>query len=253
MSLLDNEVLPGGASRQEQWRPSLGLCSVLTGVMSVLQEPNPSSPANMTAARLFTKLLRLYNYISPNVNPIRSKIVCVKLRSLNIDKKKSLLYCRDFTKYVDKNLALEKWRIDRKLADKPLTSTLAELKLSPTATLTLEPNGKIDSKEPEVHADQCEEDTVVPHLPAEPPKLITIRFRTPTGVLQRRFPASIELSDILLFFGAQGYRPGEHRLLADYPRRNLSDLPQTTTVQDLKLSGMTTLTLEPSVENDDSD
>ena len=46
---------------QDKWSPIHNVCSILTSVQSLLTDPNPASPANPDAARLFTQSLTEYN------------------------------------------------------------------------------------------------------------------------------------------------------------------------------------------------
>ena len=59
-SLLDTEVLPGGASREEMWRPIIGVPTLITGIVSVLDKPNTVSPANVSASDLYLRCIHLY-------------------------------------------------------------------------------------------------------------------------------------------------------------------------------------------------
>ena len=52
-SLLDEEVLPGGASREEQWRAGCGAVLLVEGLLLVPAHPNLESPASIFAARSY--------------------------------------------------------------------------------------------------------------------------------------------------------------------------------------------------------
>ncbi len=47
-------------SADERWRPILGVESVLVSVISMLGEPNPDSPANVDAAKMFREDPKAY-------------------------------------------------------------------------------------------------------------------------------------------------------------------------------------------------
>jgi ubiquitin-conjugating enzyme E2 A len=46
---------------QNQWSPNYDVCAILQSIQSLLCDPNPNSPANSEAARLFTENRREYN------------------------------------------------------------------------------------------------------------------------------------------------------------------------------------------------
>lgn len=46
---------------QNQWSPIYDVAAILTSVQSLLCDPNPNSPANSEAARLFSENKREYN------------------------------------------------------------------------------------------------------------------------------------------------------------------------------------------------
>jgi ubiquitin-conjugating enzyme E2 A len=46
---------------QNQWSPIYDVSAVLTSIQSLLCDPNPNSPANSEAARLFSECKREYN------------------------------------------------------------------------------------------------------------------------------------------------------------------------------------------------
>lgn len=86
-------------------------------------------------------------------------------------------------------------------------------------------------------------------LPAEPAAdcgktLANIRFRTPSSNLARRFLGSSPLSVLLLYLRSEGFRPEEYKVLSSFPRRDLTKLDHTSTLEALKLCPQETLTLE---------
>lgn len=46
---------------QNQWSPIYDISAILTSIQSLLCDPNPNSPANSEAARLFQENRREYN------------------------------------------------------------------------------------------------------------------------------------------------------------------------------------------------
>ena len=46
---------------QNQWSPIYDIAAILTSIQSLLCDPNPNSPANSEAARLFQENKREYN------------------------------------------------------------------------------------------------------------------------------------------------------------------------------------------------
>ena len=61
-SILDEggKSLPGSGPALIKWRPSLSLINVLTAVKYLLVEPNPNSPANLDASKMFLRLADPY-------------------------------------------------------------------------------------------------------------------------------------------------------------------------------------------------
>lgn len=45
---------------QRNWSPTYDVCAILTSIRSLLNDPNPNSPANNEAAKLFLENRRLY-------------------------------------------------------------------------------------------------------------------------------------------------------------------------------------------------
>ena len=45
---------------QNQWSPIYDVSAILTSIQSLLTDPNPNSPANSEAARLYTENRKLY-------------------------------------------------------------------------------------------------------------------------------------------------------------------------------------------------
>ena len=46
---------------QNKWSPIYDVCAILTSIQSLLSDPNPNSPANAEAARLFVEDKREYS------------------------------------------------------------------------------------------------------------------------------------------------------------------------------------------------
>jgi ubiquitin-conjugating enzyme E2 A len=46
---------------QNQWSPIYDISAILTSIQSLLADPNPNSPANAEAAKLFNENRREYN------------------------------------------------------------------------------------------------------------------------------------------------------------------------------------------------
>jgi len=94
-------------------------------------------------------------------------------------------------------------------------------------------------------------------LPGEPPAdcgkvLANIRFRTPSSTLARRFLGSNPLSVLFLYLRSEGFRPEDYKVLSAWPRRDLTKLDPTATLEALKLCPQETLTLE-AINHGDSD
>uniref|UniRef100_UPI00358E441F FAS-associated factor 1 n=1 Tax=Myxine glutinosa TaxID=7769 RepID=UPI00358E441F len=87
-------------------------------------------------------------------------------------------------------------------------------------------------------------------LPDEPPDtqshvVAKVRIRTPSGnFLERRFLAAQPLSFLLDFIASQGFPLHEYKLLSTYPRRDVSQLDASQSLQDLGLGPQETLFLE---------
>ena len=52
---------------QNQWSPIYDVSAILTSIQSLLCDPNPNSPANSEAARLYSECKREYNKKVPVV------------------------------------------------------------------------------------------------------------------------------------------------------------------------------------------
>uniref|UniRef100_A0A8C4Q750 Fas (TNFRSF6) associated factor 1 n=1 Tax=Eptatretus burgeri TaxID=7764 RepID=A0A8C4Q750_EPTBU len=92
--------------------------------------------------------------------------------------------------------------------------------------------------------------SLVLSLPDEPPDthseaMAKVRIRTPSGnFLERRFLAAQPLSLLLDFIASQGFPLHEYKLLSTYPRRDVSQLDASLSLQDLGLCPQETLFLE---------
>merc|ERR1719369_688929 len=75
--------------------------------------------------------------------------------------------------------------------------------------------------------------------------MANIRFRTPDGqTLARRFLATDRLSVLLDYLTSLGYRSREYKVLSSWPRRDLTQIDNTSTLNNLKMCPQETLTLE---------
>jgi len=111
-----------------------------------------------------------------------------------------------------------------------------------------------EAAEKQAAMEQSEAASTLPPEPAancgEP--LANIRFRTPTSTLARRFLASNQLSTLLLYLRSEGFRPEDYKVLSSFPRRDLTQLDHSATLDQLKLCPQETLTLE-AINHGDSD
>jgi len=75
ISTLDQGVqLPGtGTTQMITWRPSLSLLNILYGVKWLLETPNPSSPANVDASRMFKNDLEKYKERNRELRVVRDE------------------------------------------------------------------------------------------------------------------------------------------------------------------------------------
>ncbi|KFM77559.1 FAS-associated factor 1, partial [Stegodyphus mimosarum] len=72
-----------------------------------------------------------------------------------------------------------------------------------------------------------------------------IRVRLPTGItIGRRFTADTPLSLLLTYIASQGYPAADYKVLASWPRRDLTALEEQKTLEELQLYPKETLTLE---------
>lgn len=87
-------------------------------------------------------------------------------------------------------------------------------------------------------------------LPVEPNEncldpVSQIRIRLPTGeVISRRFLANTSLRVLLDFLTVQGYSHNEYKVLSSWPRKDLTALEGSLTLEQLKLYPQETITLE---------
>uniref|UniRef100_A0A1B0FPV9 UBX domain-containing protein n=1 Tax=Glossina morsitans morsitans TaxID=37546 RepID=A0A1B0FPV9_GLOMM len=86
----------------------------------------------------------------------------------------------------------------------------------------------------------------LPHEPAETEKNISkIRVRKPTGdFLERRFYINNTLEDLLNFVASHGFLIEDYKLISSWPRRDLTSVNATQTLQHLKLYPQETVILE---------
>ncbi|CAN8004083.1 unnamed protein product [Ixodes hexagonus] len=87
---------------------------------------------------------------------------------------------------------------------------------------------------------------LVPEEPDEDVDRVShIRIRLPSGeVLSRRFLASCPLSSLLTFLASRGFPVDEYKVLASWPRRDLSTVETCKTLEQLQLYPKETLTVE---------
>ncbi|KAI8509269.1 pre-rRNA processing and 40S ribosomal subunit assembly [Branchiostoma belcheri] len=87
-------------------------------------------------------------------------------------------------------------------------------------------------------------------LPDEPPEdctepLINLRVRLPDGeMLQRRFLAATTLQVVLNYVHSKGFPSKEYKLLSSWPKRDLTSLNTTQTLQQLGMNPQETLFLQ---------
>nr|XP_022318721.1 FAS-associated factor 1-like [Crassostrea virginica] len=87
-------------------------------------------------------------------------------------------------------------------------------------------------------------------IPDEPPEnseepVARLRFRTPTGDIKlRRFRATEPLKHVLFYLTSEGFHMEDYKILTTFPRRDISQLDESETLQDLKLYPQETLILE---------
>ncbi|XP_066299266.1 FAS-associated factor 1-like isoform X2 [Branchiostoma lanceolatum] len=87
-------------------------------------------------------------------------------------------------------------------------------------------------------------------LPDEPPEdctepLINLRVRLPDGeMLQRRFLAATTLEIVLNYVHSKGFPSKEYKLLSSWPKRDLTSLNTTQTLQQLGMNPQETLFLQ---------
>ncbi|KAF8778097.1 FAS-associated factor 1 like protein [Argiope bruennichi] len=87
-------------------------------------------------------------------------------------------------------------------------------------------------------------------LPPEPPSDSTqpvshIRVRVPNGgTIGRSFTADTPLSLLLMYIASEGYPSEQYKVLASWPRIDLTTTDETKTLEELKLYPKETLTLE---------
>jgi len=102
--------------------------------------------------------------------------------------------------------------------------------------------------------DQAKASSSLPPEPAadcgEP--MANLRFRTPTETLSRRFLGKETLSILLLYLRSKGYKPEDYKVLSSWPRRDLTSLSPSSSLQELKLVPQETLTLE-ALNHEDSE
>lgn len=92
--------------------------------------------------------------------------------------------------------------------------------------------------------------SLMDHLPAEPGSECTapvsnLRFRLPNGdTVARRFLASNPLQVVLTFVQTRGYLDSEYKVVTNFPRRDLSALDTTESLQSIGLYPQETIFVE---------
>ncbi|KAK7501481.1 hypothetical protein BaRGS_00007285 [Batillaria attramentaria] len=87
----------------------------------------------------------------------------------------------------------------------------------------------------------------VPDEPAEDAEgaIAKLRFRIPGGqLIERRFWADNTLQDLLNFLTGKGFHTEDYKVLTTYPRRDVTQLDLSQTLESVKLYPQETLTLE---------
>jgi len=115
-----------------------------------------------------------------------------------------------------------------------------------------------EAKEAAEAQEAAEQSQAASSLPPEPASncgqlLANIRFRTPNSQLSRRFLGSDPLSTLLLFLRSEGFRSTEYKVITSFPRRDISNLDPTSSLESLKLCPQETLTLEAISREEESD
>jgi len=117
---------------------------------------------------------------------------------------------------------------------------------------------EVEAKEAAEAKAAAEQSQAASSLPPEPDvdcgkTLANIRFRAPGSQLQRRFLGSETLSTLLMFLRSEGFRPEEYKVITSFPRRDISSLDKTASLESLKLCPQETLTLEAIHQGEDSE
>lgn len=103
-------------------------------------------------------------------------------------------------------------------------------------------------KEEEEARREAERKTVFQSLPAEPKEgipAIQARFRTPDGqILHRRFNPNDTLKILFDYLLVEGYRTKEYKVIAGWPRKDLTGLDGMMSLIDLKIPSQETFILE---------
>ncbi|XP_021377246.1 FAS-associated factor 1-like [Mizuhopecten yessoensis] len=105
-------------------------------------------------------------------------------------------------------------------------------------------------KKEEEDRKQAIQESALMHIRDEPPEsceeaVSRIRIRTPNGDnLQRRFYASDKLKYLIYFITSQGFHTEEFKILTTFPRRDVSQLDEEKTLEELKMFPQETLILE---------
>jgi len=198
-----------------KWTASIWMTSLLESAVSILMEPNLDSPADVDAKILYSSN---YNeYVEKNADLARMR----SNEKVKRDQDKAF----EEVSRIDQNLAE-----GRKLADK------------------LEEQKKKSGIEAEKNRAK-EIDTASLELSAEPDEdcgeeVVSIRFRTPESVIVRRFFASAQLSEVLLFLGSRGIsQSDDFKLLSAWPKEDLRKVDPGVSLLSLGLNQQT-LTVE---------
>jgi len=199
----------------EKWSPGIGMESLLASLVSVLHTPNLDSPANVDA---------------------------------------KILYSSNYSAYLERNQDHAVMRANERLKEE---QDKAYQEASKKDQSVAEGKKKLKKQEYEVETAKeaasikaaVEQSEAASTLPPEPAAdcgkvLANIRFRTPTSTLARRFLGSHTLSVLMHYLRSEGFRPEDYKVLANWPRRDLSKFDPSATLEFMKLCPQETLTLE---------
>eukprot|EP00092_Neocalanus_flemingeri_P101891 GFUD01130284.1.p1 GENE.GFUD01130284.1~~GFUD01130284.1.p1 ORF type:complete len:322 (-),score=68.72 GFUD01130284.1:116-1081(-) len=233
MSLLHAGMSVGDVeTMDEKWSPAIGVSNLLASISSVLSDPNLDSPANIDARQMYSS--NYPEYLAKNEDLAR-------LRANNKVRKEQE------TEFQEAQILDQKRECAQRMQEEQ-QRMLEEQQRFEDQVRECKRRSELEAKEAEEVLAAADRSAAALTLQPEPAAncsevMAKIRFRLPSSSLVRRFLGSSQLSELLQYLRSEGFKPEEFKILTSYPRRDLSKLDPTVTLEALALCPQETISL----------